>query len=226
MAAERDLLKGKLLDAWLEDLRNDREPRKPPVSFSLSAEDLEEVMRLARWYKAMLFPSAPPHPRSIDELPSRLAERALQARADEADEVQSIVSRAATFAEAIRESATRLGIDLRNVEAACALPKGTFGHLLAEEIPPHRMSLEKMLVFFCALRLPVAAVALLRRASIAWAHGSFDRTQTRLGRIDWAIDNSRRSELLGADDAAAAFTKELERIDAYCDALRSRVDSL
>lgn len=60
MANEREELKGKLLLLWIEDLRNDLEPRPCPEAQVLTEPEAEEVMRLARFIKAVLCPSEGP----------------------------------------------------------------------------------------------------------------------------------------------------------------------
>ncbi len=75
MAEEREELKGKLLLLWIEDLRNDQKPRLSPEAQVLTEPEAEEVMRLARFIKAVLYPSEVPAV-DVGEYAENLAARA------------------------------------------------------------------------------------------------------------------------------------------------------
>lgn len=57
MLGEIDAVKGRLLDLWLDDLRNERRPRICGEMKGLSEAELTEVMELARFYKGALWPT-------------------------------------------------------------------------------------------------------------------------------------------------------------------------
>ena len=59
MTPKNEALRGELLAAWLDDLRQDRPPRDHPAVRALSPDDVAEVLRLARWHKSVFFPSLP-----------------------------------------------------------------------------------------------------------------------------------------------------------------------
>ncbi len=69
MTSENEALRGELLSAWLDDLRQDRPPRDHPAVQMLSPDDVAEVLRLARWHKGVFFPSPPATPMADELLP-------------------------------------------------------------------------------------------------------------------------------------------------------------
>lgn len=69
MTPENEALRGELLSAWLEDLRQDRPPRDHPAVRALPPGDVAEVLRLARWHKGVFFPSPPATPMADELLP-------------------------------------------------------------------------------------------------------------------------------------------------------------
>lgn len=54
--AEKDKIKGMLLDKWINDLKHDRAPQWSPELRELSSSEIEEVMELARWFKGTFYP--------------------------------------------------------------------------------------------------------------------------------------------------------------------------
>lgn len=77
MAEDREELKGKLLLFWIGDLRNDLEPRFCSEAQALTESEAEEVMRLARFVKAILYPSEAPSG-DVGEYAENLAARAFE----------------------------------------------------------------------------------------------------------------------------------------------------
>ena len=69
MTPENEALRGELLSAWLDDLRQDRPPRDHPAVRVLAPADVAEVLRLARWHKGVFFPSPPADSPADDLLP-------------------------------------------------------------------------------------------------------------------------------------------------------------
>lgn len=221
---DREVMKGKILDAWIADLRADCEPRTMPEMKMLSSEELEDVMRLARWYKASFLASESVQT-SVDVMADRLRERVYEDRASEFVQVAKISADAVTFGSALQAARTRLDVEPDALEQAYSLPGGTLGQLESGRVPPHRVAKEKMTALLQGLRFSRQVVDLIRRSCLEWAVSVYGQAQTQMGRIDPSLTNSERLNLLqdAAGQADEGLAKELEQIRQYCSSLETRL---
>jgi RNA polymerase sigma factor (sigma-70 family) len=225
-AADREAVKGLLLEAWIDDLRQDRRPRLLPEMNSLTQEEIAEVMALARWYKGSLHPTEL-DAHALNGVTSSVRSRIAQARAKERQAAEAIVAEAPSFSTLLQTALRHQGVNLQAVERTQALPARTVQQLETGQLPPHRVPLEKMVALLRGLRLvSERVVTLVRQASIAWAEQSYGQPQTQLGRIDPTLDEEERGQLLRETSAAGGddgLGGELERIEAYCRTLAGRL---
>ena len=113
MTPENEALRGELLAAWLDDLRQDRPPRDHPAVRALSPDDVAEVMRLARWHKGVFFPSPPATAPADDLLPE----------VTDMDHLTSLVTTTGVFMRPVRLAQLRsYGGGARSAEAATQPP--------------------------------------------------------------------------------------------------------
>lgn len=113
MIPENEALRGELLAAWLDDLRQDRAPRDHPAVRALPPADVAEVLRLARWHKGVFFPSAPAAPVADELLPE----------VTDMDHLTSLVSTKGVFMRRVRLARLRsYGGGARAAEAATQPP--------------------------------------------------------------------------------------------------------
>lgn len=71
---EREVIKGRLLSRWLDELRADQRPTYSPAQELLTPAEVDEVMALARWWKGLMWPT-PIDPDRVNRLLPRLMER-------------------------------------------------------------------------------------------------------------------------------------------------------
>jgi hypothetical protein len=223
-ATEREVVKGRLLDAWIEDLRSDREPRVLPEMQALTAAELEEVMQLARWYKASFYPSRAPVT-GIDSLVAKLREKVYQDRLSDFEQVREVAANSATFEGALRAARTRLGVETRVLEQAYSLSSGLLRQLESGQVPPHRVAVEKLAALLRGLRFSHQIVELIRRSCLQWAETAYGTAQTQLGRIDPSVSDAERFKLLqdAAEGTDEGLVREVERIRDYCESLERRL---
>lgn len=221
---EKEVVKGMILDAWIEDLRSECDPRTMPEMKTLSSEELEEVMRLARWYKASFFASQSIRT-NVDSMAASLRERVYKDRSSEFAQVAKISADAATFGSALQAARTRLDVEPDVLEQAHSLPGGMLGQLEAGRVPPHRVAMEKMATLLQGLRFSREVVDLIRRSCLEWAVSAHGQAQTQMGRIDPSLGNAERLKLLqdAIGEADDGLAKELERIRRYCSSLETRL---
>ena len=113
MTPENEALRGELLSAWLDDLRQDRPPRDHPAVRVLAPADVAEVLRLARWHKGVFFPSPPADSPADDLLPE----------VTDMDHLTSLVSTKGVFMRRVRLARLRsYGGGARAAEAATQPP--------------------------------------------------------------------------------------------------------
>lgn len=203
--SEEELM-ARLLSAWLEDLRHDREPRPSDLVERLPAEKSAEIMDLARWYKAVLYPTSGTAA-NVDTLAANIGKRVMSTRQTEAADVAESVRAASSFDEILRSAAAQLHIDLANLEEACGLAKMELLQVAAGTQPGHRLPIEAMVRVFRGLRLPTAAVDTLRRSSLEWAKSQAREAQVQLNR----------------PSAAAAELESTRDLESYCAELRARL---
>ncbi|OGO52534.1 MAG: hypothetical protein A2148_08550 [Chloroflexi bacterium RBG_16_68_14] len=222
--AESEAVKGMILDAWIEDLGSDRSPRTIPEMGTLTPEELEELMQLARWYKASFFASQSVQT-DVDSMAATLRERVYEDRASELELVAMLTGNAITFGSALQAARARLGVEPEVLEQAHALPRGVVSQLEAGKLPPHRVAIDKMVVLLQGLRFSQQVLDLIRRSCIEWAASAYGQAQTQLGRIDRSLNNVERLRLLqdAAGEADEGLSKELDQIREYCNTLEARL---
>ena len=224
-AAEKDAVRGLLLDRWLEDLRQDRAPSPLAAMKLLSEQEIEEVLELARFYKATLYPGTVSSV-DVDRLGARLQEQVLREQVEAHQEAAAAAEEASSFGAAVVGARTKRQINAHRLEEAIGLPAGTVRRLESGELPPHRLALDTMVALLRALGLASGRVVeLIRWASLAWAEAAYARPATQLGRTDAQLEPGERRQLLEAEahaSDAAELAAERERIEQYCQALVSR----
>ena len=219
----KEVAKGQLLDAWLEDLRSQRSPRPMPEAASLSTGEVEEVLELARWMKASLYPAATSG-LAVGDLVSSVRNVMAHDEAANAQAVSETVEGSEEFGHLVSRVRRLRNIDAIRLEQALTLPSGTIRRLETGELPPHRLPVEKMLPLLRSLRLTSTLVVdLVRRTSLEWLAASFGSgLQTRLGRLDVGLSNVERRELLAAHEhLSETVDEERARVGRYCDQLGS-----
>ena len=113
MTPENEALRGELLAAWLDDLRQDRPPRDHPAVRALSPADVAEVLRLARWHKGVFFPSRPALEPADELLPE----------VTDMDHLTSLVTTTGVFMRRVRLARLRsYGGSARSAEATTQPP--------------------------------------------------------------------------------------------------------
>jgi hypothetical protein len=226
-ASEREAIKGKLLDRWIEDLRQDKAPTLLPEIALLSPEERAEVLELARWYKGSLYHQSSDSQPNVEALAKGLRDFVLNEQEAEARQAERLVDAAPTFGALIREACTWRTINPRSLEQALKLPTGTINRLEVGELPPHRVPVESMLPLLRGLRLESGQVVkVLQETSITWANAAYNQAQTQLGRTDAGLTSEARRELLSEghhDERANQYVQELTTITRYCDELARRL---
>jgi hypothetical protein len=86
---DKEVLKGMLLDRWLEDLEADRAPSFLDEMHQLGQEDIAETLALARWLTALI-PATP----TSTEVESVAATVRAQIRDEEEDEQRALADAA------------------------------------------------------------------------------------------------------------------------------------
>ena len=113
MTPENEALRGELLAAWLDDLRQDRPPRDHPAVRALPPADVAEVLRLARWHKGVFFPSRPASEPADELLPE----------VTDMDHLTSLVTTTGVFMRPVRLARLRpYGGSARSAEATTQPP--------------------------------------------------------------------------------------------------------
>src|SRR5438045_2738722 len=97
---EKDEVKGMLLERWIEDLREDRAPKSLPEMQLLTPEEIGEVLLLARWYKASLYPTEPRI--DVDDLAASLRAAVMQDRAASQSVAADLVETTPTFGALVK----------------------------------------------------------------------------------------------------------------------------
>jgi transcriptional regulator with XRE-family HTH domain len=224
-SVEKEAIKGRLLDLWLEDLRSERRPRMAPEMEQLTNEEIEEVMELARFHKAALFPTRLEQG-ALDGLASTVLSRLSQQRADEHRAVEEATAGAASFSMALQAAREQRGVGREALERSLGVMKGALGQLETAELPPHLFPIERMARLLQIVRLNSGRIVeSIREASLTWAREKFAQPQMRLGRIDPDASAQEHRELLEGSSGgdAAELAEEVGRIDAYCDALAAKL---
>lgn len=223
---EKDAIKGRLLDLWVEDLRSDRRPRIAPEMEQLTNEEIEEVMELARFHKAALAPTRLEQD-TLDGLASTVLSRLMDRRAEEGRMAEEVAAGAGGFNATLQAARERRGIGEQVLERTLGVPNGLIALLESGELPPHRFAIERMVRLLQSLRLNSERIIdLIRQASLAWAQNTFTRPQMRLGRVDAsASEQEHRESLAGSvgDTDADEFTEEVARIETYCQTLTAKL---
>lgn len=212
-------IKGLILERWLEDLRQDRPPAPLPEMAPLSERDVDELLRLARWYKAALFP-ARPEAAAVATLHTAVLERVRAERAAAQAGADQATASAGSFGALIRQVRAARGIAAPELDRALVIPAGTVDRLESEELPPHRLPLDKMAPLLRCLGLAMQRVVdLMRVASLTWAQSTYGAPQTRLGLIDGQVDEEERRRLLDdrrPGEQRVRLAEEIKAIERYC----------
>ena len=225
-AADKDAVRGLLLTSWLADLRQDRAPQPLPEMELLSATERAEVLELARFYKATLYPT-PATGIEVDRVGSRLKGRIQQEQLAARQRTASLLQEGVPFGRVIQAARQDRQINARRLEAAIAVASGTVGQLETTEMPPHRLPMDKLVALLRALGLAShQMVGVVRQASLEWAQRVYAQPATQLGRTDAEVTDEERRQLLedgeaGADQAALAG--EVASVEQFCRALSSRL---
>ncbi len=223
MADEREALKGRLLNLWLQDLKNDRPPGIYPEVGTLSPTELEELMGLARFIKGNLYPSSS-MPVNVDSFAAKLAHVVFQERKDQIEINQSFIKNAETFSQLVFHTLGSLRIDRANLQRSLTLPQATLSDLETEKMPPHRLPVKTMVRLLVALRLASAEIVnLIRKSSREWALRTYPAGQTQLGRIDPSLSNEERRNVM---QDQGELNKEFEWIDSYCSRLHEELSTI
>lgn len=220
MKEERDELKGKLLLLWLEDLRNDREPRICSEVESLKPDDIREVMALARFLKAAEWQSEVSV--DLDKYAQSVSERVLRDNLRDAQHTADIIQASITFSNLLCDAINSLKIDRGGLQESLVLPRYTLSDLESGRMPPHRLPVETMLKLLRTLRADTKeVVSLIRRSALQWATSTYQQGQVQLGRVDPFMSDEERVRLMRNDNAD--LTREVARIDKYCADLTVRL---
>lgn len=216
MPGERNDLKGSLLNHWIEDLKNDRPPGMYPEVDSLSPEEIEDVLGLARFVKGNLYPSNA-MPVDVYAYASELGRLVSQQRKDQIELNRSAIGQSESFGKLVSRQIGYCRIDRNALQQAVAIPRNALPEIETEQMPPHRLQVESMVRLLVALRLASTEVIdLVKRSAREWAFRVYSCGQTQLGRIDVSLTNEERQRLM---EDRGDLDKELTRIDSYCERL-------
>lgn len=218
-ATDKETIQARLLDYWITDLRQDRQPRVAPEMALLSAAEIEEVMHLARQQKAIFSATDPDAVRTKTSLNTTIAQITARLR-EERDAGAKLAEEARSFGTLLQGAIVSCDIRVSDLEGALAAARGTVARLESEELPPHRVALPTMLSLLRALDLVSdRVVELIRQASLQWTQAAYSGPQTRFGRIDPQVTDAERARFLAedaVDEDSVQRDIELQQIERYC----------
>lgn len=223
---DKEVLKGMLLDRWLEDLQVDRVPTVLDEMQHLSQEEIAETLALARWLAAMT--PATPTPTEVESVAANVRARI---RCDEEQQQQALtdtVEQATSFGGLLVTSRGIRQLRPAALERALRLTSGTLDNLEKGVLPPHRIPVDRMVALLRALRVATAEVVeLIRVAGVEWASRVYSHPTTQLGRIDSQLGAASRHDLLAEataeGDQRAELIAELDVIERYCQSLTAEL---
>lgn len=223
---DKEVLKGMLLDQWMEDLIEDRAPRVLPEMEQLSQYEIAETLALARWLTAMT--PATPTPAEVESVAATVSAR-IRREEEEEQSALAVAAKEATSFGGLLTTARRIRqLRSTDIERTLRLPNGTLDNLENGVLPPHRIAVDRMVALLRALRVTTTEVVeLVRSAGFEWATRVYTQPATQLGRIDAQLRAASRHALLAEAEAAgdqrADLLEELDRIDRYCNSLAAQL---
>jgi hypothetical protein len=213
---ESEEIKGRLLVQWIEDLKNDKKPGYYLESENLSESDTEELLELARFLKAAVFPSTNP----VGETADHAANLRIMAQREYNDQVAAnriLAEKMSNFSELVREAASSQRVNMQALQNSLGIPGSVYDEIQSGTLPPHRLPIDKMTRLLFALRLGFKdVVSVIRKSSTQWLIRDYSKDQTQLARIDATLSNAERRNLMEARGDGAG---EVNRIENYCDRL-------
>lgn len=219
---DKEVLKGALLERWMEDLRQDRAPSLLPGLQQLSQQEIEETLTLARWLTAMT--PASPTVSEVDSVTASVRARIHQDDEQQGQELATVVEQATSFGGLLLVARGSRQLKPLDIERALRLPSGTLTKLENAVIPPHRIPIDTMLTLLRLLRITTSEVVeLIHQAGVQWANKVYAQPASQLGRIDSQLDIESRGHLLAEataqEDQHAELAEELESVESYCRSL-------
>jgi hypothetical protein len=206
-----------------EDLKGEKEPGLYEEITPLSPAEVEEVMNLARFAKAAFYTSEV----TYDDLGSfaRDVSRRFSEELGKQIEANKVAIRdARSFGGLVRTVVKSLDIDQSALRDLVKLPNSVLRDLETGQLSPHRIPIEKMVRLLLTLRLTCAEVVeLVRKSSLEWTESVYNRTATKLGRIDLDITGDERTGLM---DGQAGASEERQKVEEFCSGLAHTLRSL
>lgn len=222
---DKEVLKGMLVDRWMEDLRQDRAPSILPEMQELSQQEIAETLALARWLGAV-------DPVSVQSAEVDSVAAAVRARVRRDDEQQGqaledAIEQATSFGGLLAVVRRVRQVKAVDIERALRLPNGTLENLESSTVPPHRIPIDTMLALLRSLHVATSEVVeLIRQAGIEWVSRVYNQPATQLGRIDSQFVDMRHhllTEATAQEDQRAQLAEELDRLEQYCRSLAARL---
>jgi hypothetical protein len=223
---DKEVLKGMLLDRWLEDLEADRAPSVLDEMQHLSQEEIAETLALARWLAAMT--PATPTPTEVESVAATVHARIRRDEEQQRQALANAAEQATSFGGLLISSRGIRQLRPAAIERALRLTSGTLDNLEKGVLPPHRIPVDQMVALLRTLRVATTKVIeFIRAAGFEWASRVYTQPTTQLGRIDSQLGAASRHALLAEataeGDQRAELMAELDEIERYCQALASEL---
>ncbi len=213
-------IRGRYLSKWIEDLRAGKSPEVSAEALSdLTESEIQELLEMARFTKAVQFPSDPGGGHS-GVIRSRLSQLVLDARKKQLEHGHSLVVSSGSFGECLYGARSTLGLSVDDLSSDTAIPKHLLAGVETGSTSPIRIQpIEKMVGLL--LRLSVAfreTVDLIETSAEDWAFAHFQVSPTQLGRVSEELSPGDRRRLLegyGSEDVESDIQRELDRVKQY-----------
>lgn len=223
---DKEVLKGMLLDRWMEDLHEDRAPSVLPEMQQLSQHEIAETLALARWLAGMSAPS--PTPTEVESVAATVCARIRREEEQEGQALAEAAEQATSFGGLLLTTRRIRQLRSTDIEQTLSLPTGMLDNLEKGVLPPHRIAVDRMVALLRSLHVAsIGVVDLLREAGFEWANRVYNQPATQFGRIDSQLSTDSRhallSEATAMGDHRAELIEELERIERYCQSLTAQL---
>ncbi len=225
--SEKEVLKGLLLDRWMEDLAADRQPSILPEMNELSQQDIAETLALARWMTAAVNPVIPALSES-EAVATKVRARIRRSDDHQQHELMNAMHQATSFSGLLLMARRIRQIRSSDLERQLRLPIDALTGLENGTVPPHRIAVDSMIALLRALRIATEnVVELVRQSGREWAVRVYSQPATQLGRIDDQLQAEQRRALLAEDtesgEQSAQLRDELAHVEQYCQTLAARL---
>lgn len=220
----REVLLGRYLSEWVDDLRNGKSPQVGPRALEdLSEDELRELLATARFTKAVSYPAEETLGES-DAIRARLQQTLYEVRERQLVHGRALVASSTDFGQCLREARTSLGLSTDDIARGCAIPASLLEDVEQGRRPPIRVSVAKMTNLLQRLYIAVEEAAeLINTSTERWARQTYPRIQEQLGRTGKEKSEAQRRTLMegaGIQEVGGSLERELDRSKEYVAALR------